>query len=128
MGALAPIIFPQRATITRAISKNLCDPANPCTMEYLEELIRRLLRGHPKPPFLFGRSDESGPLGLFGRLPTEINFMIFSYMPLGDVGNIALTSKSAKALAASYLSSKACLRRVLVLAAKMSEVIAACWY
>ena len=96
-------------------------------MEYLEQLIRRLLRGHAKAPFLFGR-DEAGPLGLFGRLPTEINFMIFSYTPLGDVGNIALTSRSAKALAASYLSSKACLRRVLVLAAKMSEVIAACWY
>ena len=94
----------------------------------LESPLRELARLPPRPPSgLFGRSDdEAGPLGRFGRLPTEINFRIFACLPLDDVGNFALTSKSAKALAAGYLTSRACLRRVLSLPSKMAEVNVAC--
>ena len=52
--------------------------------------------------------------------------MIFAYLSLDDVGNFALTSKRAKALAAGYLASRACLRRVLSLPSKMAEVSQCC--
>ena len=114
----------------------------------LDQILRHLARVPPSPPPpppppqrplwcscsigtiqipFFGRSgDGSGPLGRFGRLPTEINFMIFACLSLDDVGNFALTSKRAKALAAGYLASRACLRRVLSLPSKMGEVSQCC--
>ena len=107
------------------IHENLGHLSMPNTLEYL---LRQLARLPPRPPFgLFGRSDdEAGPLGRFCRLPTEVNFMIFACLPLDDVGNFALTSKRAKALAAGYLTSRACLRRVLSLPSRMAEVNVAC--
>ena len=95
----------------------------------MEYLLRQLTRLPPRTQLLFGRSDdEAGPLGRFARLPTEINFMIFACLSLDDVGNFALTSKRAKALAASYLISKASLRRVMSLPSKMAQVNVAYCY
>ena len=113
---------------TSVIPQNPGHPPMPSNLEYL---LRQLARLPPQPPPFgpFGRSvDLAGPLGRFGCLPTEINFMIFACLPLDDVGNFALTSKSTKALAASYLTSRACLRRVLSLPSKMAEVNVAYCY
>ena len=118
------ISFPEISVIL--IHENPGDLSMPRS-NTLEYLLRQLARPPPIADGLFGRSDdEAGPLGRFGRLPTEINFRIFACLPLDDVGNFALTSKRAKALAAGYLTSRACLRRVLSLPSKMAEVNVAC--
>ena len=96
----------------------------------LDQLLAHLARLPPRPPPRFGRLDLGGdglvgPLGRLGRLPTEIQFMIFACLSLDDVGNFALTSKRAKALAAGYLASRACLRRVLSLPSDVAEVTVA---
>ena len=94
----------------------------------LDQLLTHLARLPPRPPSSrFGRLDLggdglTGPLGRLGRLPTEIQFMIFACLSLDDVGNFALTSKRAKALAAGYLASRACLRRVLSLPSDVAQV------
>ena len=53
----------------------------------------------------------SGMGPFLSLLPTEILFELMSYLPLSDVGNLALASNQLRNIVAQWIPSVSCLKR-----------------
>ena len=56
-------------------------------------------------------SSRSGMGPFLSLLPTEILFELMSYLPLSDVGNLALASNQLKNIVAQWIPTVSCLKR-----------------
>lgn len=52
--------------------------------------------------------------GLFDRLPKELQFHIFSILPLPDVGNFSLASEGCRVLVSEWVPTRCCLSRAIL--------------
>lgn len=50
--------------------------------------------------------------GFLGQLPAEILCQTFSFLPLADIGNVALASNALRMFVADWINSKGCLKRI----------------